>query len=85
MEGIRKTGRQWKRWTDEAEEGLKIMGVKNQYTVVKRQEEFGEECVGNQGPEETAVAEVEQEVEQEKKNKNKTITQRETAMSITIV
>jgi hypothetical protein len=29
MEGIRKTERPWKRWNDEVEEDLKIMGAKN--------------------------------------------------------
>ena len=32
------------------------------------------ECVGNQGPQGTAVAAEEQEVEEKKKNKNRTIT-----------
>jgi hypothetical protein len=58
------------------------MGVKNQYTVVRDRKEWRRNVFGNQGPQRTAVAEEEQEV---KKKKNKTITQRETAMSITIV
>jgi len=40
MEGIRKRGRPWKRWTDKVEEGRKITGVKNQYTVVRDRKEW---------------------------------------------
>lgn len=50
MEGISKTGRPWKRWTDGVEEGLKIMGVKKLVYSDKRPEGLEEECVGNQGP-----------------------------------
>jgi len=39
MEGIRKTEKPWKRWTERVEEVLKIMRVKNQYTVVRNRKE----------------------------------------------
>jgi hypothetical protein len=40
MEGIRKREKQWKRWTDEVEEDLKIMGVRNVHTVARDRKEW---------------------------------------------
>jgi len=33
VEGIRKRGRPWRRWTGETEEDLKIMGIRKLHTV----------------------------------------------------
>jgi hypothetical protein len=39
MAEIRKRGRQWKRWTDEIAQDLKIMVIRNWYTVARYQKE----------------------------------------------
>jgi hypothetical protein len=40
MEGTRKRGRPRKRWIDEAEEDLKIMGIRNWHAVAKDLQEW---------------------------------------------
>jgi hypothetical protein len=40
MEGTRKRGRPSKRWTDEVEEDLKIMGIRNLHAVAKDRQEW---------------------------------------------
>jgi hypothetical protein len=40
MEGIRKRGRPYKRWIDEVEEDLKIMGIRNWHAVAKDHQEW---------------------------------------------
>jgi hypothetical protein len=35
MEGIRKRGIPWKRWTDEVDEDLKTVGIRNRHAVAK--------------------------------------------------
>ena len=55
MEGVRKRGMPRKRWTDEAEEDMMIMG-KWGYTD-QRLEEMEEEFTGSQCPQRTVVHE----------------------------
>jgi hypothetical protein len=40
MEGTRKRGRPRKRWIDEDEEDLKIMGIRNWHLVAKARQEW---------------------------------------------
>ena len=58
MEGIEKTEKPWKSWTEEVEDN----GSKKVVYSGKRPEGLQEERVGNRGPQGTAVAEEEQEV-----------------------
>jgi hypothetical protein len=40
MEGTRKKGRQRKRWIDEVEDDLKIIGIRNWHAVAKGRQEW---------------------------------------------
>ena len=40
MEGMRKRGRQWKRWPDEVEEDMKVIGIINLHTVARGRKEW---------------------------------------------
>jgi hypothetical protein len=40
MEGTRKRGRPRKRWIDEIQENLKIMGIRNWHAVAKDRQEW---------------------------------------------
>jgi len=40
MRGIRQTGRPWRRWIDEFEEDLKLMGMGNRHRVVTHRKEW---------------------------------------------
>jgi hypothetical protein len=41
MEGIRQTGIQWKRYTDEVEDNFKIMGIRNWHAEARKQTKWG--------------------------------------------
>jgi hypothetical protein len=50
MEGTNKRGRPWKRWTDEVEEDLKIIGTRNWHALARGRKEWRkEDFIGNQG------------------------------------
>jgi hypothetical protein len=61
MEGTRKRGREWKRWTDGAEEDMMIMRIEI--------EEMEKDFTGSRSPQRTVVHEEEVEEEEEKKKK----------------
>ena len=41
MEGMRKRGRQWKRWPDEVEEDMKVIGIINWRRMATDRKEWG--------------------------------------------
>ena len=55
MKGTRKTGRPCKRWRDEGEGDLNIMGIKKHAGNDQGPSGMAEDCIGCQGPQETAV------------------------------
>jgi hypothetical protein len=59
IEGTTKTGRPRKRWKDEVEEDLNIMGIKHGRGR-QGSSEMEEDCVGSQGPQQTVVLEEEE-------------------------
>ena len=53
-EGMRKRGRPRKRWTDEVEEDLKVIGIRNKRTVAT-EKEWIRIFIGRQGPQRALV------------------------------
>jgi hypothetical protein len=46
MEGTEKRGRPRKRWIDEVEEDLKIMGIRNWYAVIENRQKWRKIVLG---------------------------------------
>jgi hypothetical protein len=61
IERTRKRGRSPKRWTDEVEQYLNIMLVKDRQGSGQRPLGMEEDCVGTQGPQQTVSLEGEEE------------------------
>jgi hypothetical protein len=66
IEGTRKIGRPRKRWKNEVEEDLNIMGIQK---VRWRSSEMEKDCTANRGPQQTVVLEEKKKKKKKKKKK----------------
>ena len=64
MDETRKRGRPCKRWRDEVEEDIKVMGLKNRQVMDRKPLGMEEDCIESQGLQWTVVF-VEEEEEEE--------------------